>query len=144
MQWDEFLSAMKSRGASFAPAENARAMTLASNALMAMRAAMLPQYMMQLYAVAGAINLGSGYIFGPTEWTAGRKTPVPSIVQINRELSSVPGMRGKTLFGRNDMFWFAFDAFGTCYMLDNVSLRVLRKYDDAQRAMTDCLVGGRF
>ena len=42
-----------------------------------------------------------------------------------------------------DLFWFAFDAFGNCFMLDNTNLNCLRQYDDAYRAMTDCLVAGK-
>ena len=80
----------------------------------------------------------------PNEFENGPRTPVPSILEINRDISGVPGTVGKTIFGRNDLFWFAFDAFGTCYMLDNLSLRVLRKYDDSYRAMTDCLIAGKY
>ena len=58
-------------------------------------------------------------------------------------LSNIATIRGKTVFGRNDLFWFAFDAFGTCYMLDNLNLRVLKKYDDPYRAMLDCLIVGK-
>jgi hypothetical protein len=47
------------------------------------------------------------------------------------------------VFGRNDLFWFAFDAFGTCFMLDNTALRPLRKYDDPWRALTDCMIVGK-
>jgi len=143
MTHDEFLSSMKSKGATFAPASMQPEITLANSALQAMRAAMLPQFMMELYSTAGAINLGAGYIFGPTEWSAGKQYPVPNIVQINKEIESVLQMRGKTVFGRNDLFWFAFDAFGKCCMLDNINLRVLRQYDDPYRAMTDCLVAGK-
>ena len=66
------------------------------------------------------------------------------IVSINRELSGIKKLRGLTLFGRNDLFWFAFDSFGTCMMLDNLNLGVLRKYDNPYRAMSDCLLGGKF
>ncbi len=141
---DEFLSSIKSRGASFAPGATQRDIILATNALMAMQAARLPQYMSEIYTNAGGINLGSGYIFGPTEWKTNRKVPVPSIVNINNEIAKIQSMHGKTVFGRNDLFWFVFDTFGTCYMLDNVALRELRKYDNPYKAMTDCLVAGKF
>ena len=119
---DEFLSSIKSRGASFAPGATQRDIILATNALMAMQAARLPQYM----------------------WKTNRKVPVPSIVNINNEIAKIQSMHGKTVFGRNDLFWFVFDTFGTCYMLDNVALRELRKYDNPYKAMTDCLVAGKF
>ncbi len=144
MTSNEFLASIKARGASFAPGTTQRDIILATNALMAMHAARLPQYMSDLYINAGGINLGAGYIFGPTEWTAKRGVPVPGIVNINNEITKIPSMRGKTVFGRNDLFWFVFDTFGTCYMLDNVALRELRKYDDPYKAMTDCLIAGKF
>jgi hypothetical protein len=50
---------------------------------------------------------------------------------------------GKTVFGRNDLFWFAFDAMGNCFMLDNLTLSQLRKYDNPYRAMLDCLIVGK-
>lgn len=143
MTRDEFLSVMKSRGAEFAPAAGAREITLAGNALQAMRAAMLAPFIIELYSAAGGINLGAGYILGPTQWAENRRFPIPGIVDVNKEISNMPHMRGFTVFGRNDLFWFAFDAFGVCYMLDNLTLRPLRKYDDAYRAMTDCLVAGK-
>ena len=143
MTRDEFLSAIEKRGAQFAPAAGAREITLAGNALQAMRAAMLAPFIIELYSATGGINLGSGYIFGPTEWTENRRFPTPSIVDVNKEISNMPNMRGFTVFGRNDLFWFAFDAFGVCYMLDNLTLRRLRKYDDPYRAMTDCLIAGK-
>lgn len=143
MTRDEFLPAMKSRGAEFAPPVDMREITLCSNALQAMRAAMLPACIIDLYTVCGGANLGSGYIFGPKSWNTGGRFPVPSIVDINNEISTIAQMRGQTVFGRNDLFWFSFDAFGTCQMLDNLTLRPLRKYDNAFHAITDCLVAGK-
>lgn len=140
---DEFLSAMKSRGAIVSAPAPHNALMLANIALQNMRAAMLPKFMIDLYGASGAINLGSGYIFGPTEVSRGARYPIPDIVNINRELAGNPRLRGLTVFGRNDLFWFAFDSFGTCVMLDNLNLSVLRKYDDGVRAMQDCLIAGK-
>ena len=50
---------------------------------------------------------------------------------------------GKTIFGMNDLFWFAFDTNGQCMMLDNLTLSTLRKYDDPYQAMLDCLIVGK-
>jgi hypothetical protein len=58
-------------------------------------------------------------------------------------MSGNKNLFGKTVFGRNDLFWFAFDTMGTCYMLDNLTLSILRKYDDPHRAIIDCLVVGK-
>ncbi len=144
MNTTEFLSLVKSRGATIYPAAAKRDTELANNALQSRRCAMLPSVFLDLYNFASAINIGNGYIFGPINVDRGINAPIPSIVDININLISTPEIRGKTIFGRNDLFWFAFDAFGTFYMLDNLSLRVLRKYDDPYRAMTDCLIAGKF
>lgn len=141
---DEFLSTIKSRGATLAPAPGARAATLANTALQNLRAAMLPAFLLEMYTKAGTINLGTGYIFGATEVARGAKYPIPDIVSVNRELTAIKKLRGLTVFGRNDLFWFAFDSFGNCMMLDNLNLGVLRKYDNPYRAMSDCLLGGKF
>jgi len=143
MTCQEFLSLIKSRGAIIAPAAANNEIILANATLQNMRAAMLPPVMQQLYQMTSGINLGNGYIFGPTEIGRGKKFPIPSITQINSDIAQIPLMHGKTVFGRNDLFWFAFDAMGNFYMLDNLTLKPLRKYDDAFRAMTDCLVAGK-
>lgn len=144
MTRDEFLSAMKSRGAFIAPPANTQQITNTNSVLQHIRAAILPMFMIELYATTGGLSLDSGYIFGPNEFENGPRTPAPDIISVNREFGTLPGTDGKTIFGRNDLFWFAFDAFGTCYMLDNLTLRVLRKYDDPYRALTDCLIAGKF
>ena len=144
MNTKDFLSLMQSRGATVFPASPVRDITLANNTLQSRRCAMFPAIFTDLYKSASAINLGNGYIFGPIECARGARFPIPSIVEINMDMLGIDTLRGKTVFGRNDLFWFAFDAFGTFYMLDNLTLRVLRKYDDPYRAMSDCLVAGKF
>ncbi len=144
MTLDELLSGIKSRGAEFAPPAADRDIILASSALQQIRAATIPTFMANLYSRTSGINLDSGYIFGPGEWNQNRTYPVPGIFEINNEIAGINDLRGKSIFGQNDLFWFAFDATGTCYMLDNTTLRILRKYDDPYRAITDCLMGGKF
>ena len=144
MNTNEFLSSIKSRGATIYEPAQKRDVELANTALQSRRCAMFPTVFLDLYKSVSAINLGNGYIFGPVEVARGIIVPVPSIVDININLSNLQSIRGKTIFGRNDLFWFAFDAFGIFYMLDNLNLRVLRKYDDPYRAMTDCLLAGKF
>ena len=144
MTRDEFLSAIKSRGAFIAPPATPQQITLTNTALQHMREAILPMFMTEFFAATGGISLDSGYIFGPNEYDNGPRTPVPDIINLNRDIRNLPNTAGKTIFGRNDLFWFAFDTFGTCYMLDNLSLRVLRKYDNPYRAMTDCLIAGKY
>lgn len=139
----EFLDSLKSRGAAFAPAPYVGSINIANINLQRIRAAVLPKFITDLYQVCGGIKLGNGYIFGPTSFGKSGKHPIPDIFHLNNELTNLPMLRGKTVFGRNDLFWFAFDSFGTCMMLDNVELRVLRKYDNPYRAMLDCLIGGK-
>ena len=143
MTTDEFLSYMKSRGAHLADAVSPNQIALTNTALQQRRRAMLPQYMTELYTKTGGIILGNGYIFGPNEIPQGLRFPVPTITKINEDVSNIPQTIGKTIFGRNDLFWFAFDAFGVCYMLDNLTLAPLRKYDESHRSLIDCLIAGK-
>jgi hypothetical protein len=143
MNVSEFLSMMKSRGATvFAPAQQPQILLL-NGALQQRRYAMLPNILCELYAMAGAICLDTGYIFGPNEIMRKKTYPIPSMLKINDDISVLGKTIGKTIFGRNDLFWFAFDAFGTFYMLDNLNLTPLRRYDDPYRAITDCLISGK-
>lgn len=143
MTRDEFLTTIKSKGALIWGPSNTRAIEHANSNLQQKKCAMLPNFMLDLYTKTGGINLGTGYIFGPTELPNGINFPIPSIVQINDEICRIPSMRNKTLFARNDLFWFVFDVFGTCYMINNLNGTVLRKYDDPYRALYDCLLGGK-
>lgn len=143
MTQDEFLSSVKSNGALLAPGNSDRQIAITNSTLQNIRAATLPTFMIELYKSTGGIILGNGYIYGPTELKLTDKYPVPSIVDVNSEIASIACMRGKTVFGRNDLFWFAFDAFGTCFMLDNLTLRTMRQYQDPYRALTDCLIVGK-
>ncbi len=139
----EFLSLMKSRGAKIFPRPDKNAVDIVNTTLQDMRAAMLPTFLKDLYNNCSGITLGSACIFGVTEINRGIKYPLPSITEINKEICTNKNLYGKTVFGINDLFWFATDAFGNCFMLDNVNLSVLRKYEDPYRAMTDCLIIGK-
>lgn len=143
MNTAEFLALMKSRGAKITPAKNTDSITLLNTKLQQARISMLPKFLLDLYQEISCITMSSAYIFGPEEIERGTKYPVPSILDINKELVGNKNLFGKIVFGRNDLFWFATDALGTCYMLDNLTLNVLRKYDDCYRAMTDCLIIGK-
>ena len=143
MTQEEFILNMKNRGASFALPANEKQISLANISLQQIQAAMLPVFLINLYKKTGGINLGCAYIFGPQEISNGNRSPVPDIFSINKEISNINRMRGKTVFGRNDLFWFAFDSFGTCLMLDNATLNILRTYEDPYKSLTDCLVAGK-
>ena len=143
MTCSEFLSAMQSRGAViYAPAHQNQVLLL-NGALQQRRYAMLPALLAELYSQVGGINLDTGYIFGPNEIMRKSTYPIPSILKVNDDIAPLGKTMGKTIFGRNDLFWFAFDAFGTFYMLDNLSLMPLRKYNNLYQAMTDCLISGK-
>ena len=143
MTCTEFLSAMQSRGAKiYAPAHTNQILLL-NGALQQRRYAMLPQSINELYTMVGAICMDTGYIFGPNEIMRDSTYPIPSILKVNDDIAPMGKTVGKTIFGRNDLFWIAFDAFGTFYMLDNLTLTPLRRYDDAYHAMTDCLISGK-
>lgn len=143
MTQQEFLDLIKKHDAIIAPAPNTDKIGIININLQQIHAALVPPFLQNLYLACGGIRIGRGYIFGPTEIKSGIQYPIPSILQINQELTNIAQMRGKTLFGRNDLFWFVFDAFGKCAMLDNIGLKTLRQYDDPYRAMLDCLVGGK-
>lgn len=143
MTCDEFLSAVQSRGAIMTPPISVAQIQLTNASLQKRRFAMFPAFLTELYSRTGCINLGSGYIFGPLEVPRPARYPVPGIVQVNDDIASLRRTVGMTVFGRNDLFWFAFDAFGNTYMLDNLSLKPLRKYDDPYRALLDCLIAGK-
>ena len=143
MTCSEFLSTIRSRGGVLLPAASVADITLTNTSLQQRRRAMLPKFLTELYQVCGGINLGSGYIFGPNEMIRDSRYPIPSILQTNDQLTNLPQTLGYTILGRNDLFWFSFDAFGQCYMLDNLTLTPIRKYDDPYRALLDCLIVGR-
>lgn len=143
MTTEEFLSTMKSRGATFAPPATINQITLTNASLQQRRHALIPQSLIDLFIRTGGINLNSAYIFGPNEITRNELYPIPNILQINADIAPLGKTVGKTIFGRNDLFYFAFDAFGTFYLLDNITLNPLRKYDDMYRAISDCLIAGK-
>ncbi len=143
MNKTEFLSLIKSRGAKIYPARELTAIKIANTNLQDMRAAMFPSFLQDFYTTCFGVTIGSACVFGPLEIERGIKYPLPSIIKINKDMVGNKNLFGKTVFGRNDLFWFAFDASGTCFMLDNLTLSVLRKYDDPYRAMLDCLIVGK-
>jgi len=146
MTREEFFAELQNRGATLLPISSARAMELTQNSLQNMRAAMIPPMMSDIYKnIAGGIIMGDSNIFPIEEVDRiERIYKIPSLTSINRDLSITPGMTGKTIFGRNQMFWFAFDAFGNFYMMNILNMNVLREYKlDGYRAILDCLAVGK-
>lgn len=143
MTRDEFLSTFKQRGAECAPGVATADIARTNVMLQGMRAAILPSALIDFYNACGGIWHGAGYIFGPHQISRGTTYPIPSITDLNKSMTRLPQLANKTIFGRNDLFMFAFDAFGTFYMLDNLNLRPLRKYDSLYHAMGDCLAAGK-
>lgn len=146
MNTNDFISLLQTNCAILLPVSSARTLELTQNNLQNMRIAMIPMDLLEIYKnVAGGIILGDANIFGPDKYD---RVPadyeLPDMVSVNRELSGNKSLSGKTIFGRNQMFWFAFDAFGRFYMLDVLTMRPLRDYGtDAVRAITDCLMFGK-
>lgn len=143
MNINEFLSLLQSRGATIFTQKSAPDINIINTNLMDMRIAILPNFLQNLYTNCSGITLGSACIFGATEIDRGIKYPLPSIIQINKDIIGNKNLSGKTVFGRNDLFWFAYDAFGNYFMLDNITLTPLRKYEDPYRAIMDCLIVGK-
>lgn len=143
MTTTEFLSLIKSKGATIFPVAQDVDLSILNAKLQNMRVAILQSFMIDLYKACSGITLGSACVFGPKEIDRGIKYPLPSIEKVNHDMMGNKNLFGKTVFGRNDLFWFAFDVNGTCFMLDNLTLSVLRKYDDPYRAMIDCLIVGK-
>ena len=143
MTTNEFLSLIKSKGATIFPPFSGTEINVANTNLQQMRVAMLPGFLRDLYTNCSGITLGAACIFGVKDIDRGIKYPLPSIIKINKDLNTNKNLLGKTIFGRNDLFFFAVDAFGNCFMLDNITLSILRKYDDQYRAMMDCLIVGK-
>jgi hypothetical protein len=145
MTRDEFLSWLKASGViTLTPADDA-GIAKTQNALQQMQAAMIPMALIDFYKTVGGAFLGDAHILGIEEVARGGSSVyhIPGILQINREISGMSGMRGKTVFARNSLFWFAFDAFGNGLMLNNTNLAPMRQYEDIYKAMTDCLAVGR-
>lgn len=140
----ELVNKIKAQGALFAPAVSMQTITLTNNSLQNIFAAMLPAFLIDLYKITGGINLGNGYIFGPAELSFKAVFFVPSIFKVNEEISNMQDMRGQTVFGRNDLFWFACDSFGVCTMRSNLNLKPLKTYTNPHQAIIDCLMAGKF
>lgn len=143
MTTTECLSLIKSRRASIFPISSTTDFNLINTKLQDAKAVILPKFMIDLYRNCSGITLGSACIFGSNEINRGIKYPLPSIIQINKDLPKNKNLFGKTVFGKNDLFWFAFDTMGNCFMLDNLTLSILRKYEDPYKAIIDCLMVGK-
>lgn len=146
MTKEEFLSWIKSSGAVMLPTSTNNEIAQTQNGLQQMKAAIIPITLTDFYKnTAGGILLGDAQIFGLSEIKRDKTGIyyIPSILQVNRDFSGFSHMRGKTIFGRNGLFWFAFDAFGTCFMLNNITLTPMRQYEDIFKAISDCLAVGK-
>ncbi len=143
MNGKEFSDFIKSNNVKIIPPFEDRELILTNAGLQKMRAAILPNDLIELYKKVGGFNLNGAYVFGPKEFLRQNTSAVPSIMEINKQLTDFQCMRGKTVFARNDLFWFAFDVNGEFFMLDNLTLKPLKKYDNLFNAICDCLTVGR-
>ncbi|MGI5845701.1 MAG: hypothetical protein ACOX7D_00755 [Alphaproteobacteria bacterium] len=146
MTKEEFLSWAKSSGAIMLQTANDNEIAQTQNALQQMQAAIIPITLIEFYKnTTGGILLGDAQIFGLSEIKRDKTGIyyIPSVLQINRDFAGLPNIYGKTIFGRNGLFWLAFDAFGKCFLLNNITLGSMRKYDNIFKAMIDCLAVGK-
>jgi hypothetical protein len=141
---NEKIDYLKSAGALFFPRSHARAVELANAAFQQMKASILPESLTDFYYLHSGAVLGDACVF-PIE-DADRPDGnyvMPSIVKINRDLAGFSTLRGKTIWGRNQLYWFSADVAGILYMHDVLTLMVLRKYNDVAAAIADCLLVGK-
>lgn len=143
MTLQELLIFAKNKHAFMSTTPTIGQITLTNKNLQRINSATLPEYMIELYKICGGIRLGSACIFGPNEIKNSNKYPVPTIFKINEELFTNKNIKEKTIFGRNDLFLFAFDNLGKCFLLDNTSLKPLKQYTDPYKAMADCITLGK-
>jgi hypothetical protein len=141
---DDKIKYLIESGAEFLPASNRRSLELANAAFQSMRAAVLPVGLADFYLSRGGAILGDAYVF-PVEDAErpNRRYMIPGVVKINRDLSHLAALRGKTAWGRNQFYIFSCDVGGAMYMHDVLTLFVLRKYGDFGTALTDCLLAGK-
>ena len=141
---EEKIEYLKKAGAVFFPSAGARALNLANAAFQQMKASVLPTAMGAFYAAYGGAVLGDACVF-PIEDTdrPNRNYVMPGIVKVNRDMIDFPALRGKTIWGRNQFYWFSADVAGAICMHDVLTLTVLRKYGDLGAAIADCLLAGR-
>ncbi len=114
-----------------------------NNLLQQIGISILPAFLINLYKKTGTLNLGNAYIFAPNTINRLKKAPIPSIVDVNKKINIVPNGKGITIFGRNDLFLFACDSLGGCFMLDALTLKKLKQYDNPYKAIYDCLIIGK-
>ncbi|MDR3208590.1 MAG: hypothetical protein LBT45_01955 [Rickettsiales bacterium] len=141
---DEKIKYLSESGALFLPGGSRRALELANAALQNMRAAVLPGVLSDFYLAHGGAVLGDACIF-PLEDTdrPNRNYVIPGVVKINRDLSHIAALRGKTAWGRNQLYLFSCDIGRILYMHDVLTLQILRKYNDFGAALADCLLVGK-
>ncbi|MDR1826195.1 MAG: hypothetical protein LBQ49_00715 [Rickettsiales bacterium] len=140
----EKLNYLKESGAVFFPPATSRALELANAAFQQMRASVLPKFFADFYLQYGGALLGDACVF-PIEdkERPDRSYTIPGIVKINRDLAAFRTLRGKTVWGRNQMYVFSCDVLDNLYMHDVMTLQVLRKYGDLASALTDCMLVGK-
>jgi hypothetical protein len=146
MDREQFFQELKNRGATLLPIASDRALELSQNSLQNMRAARIPPILSDIYKnIAGGIILDDSTVFPIEEIDRTKRNyKIPNVITVNRDLSTIPGITGKTVFARNQMFMFMFDAFGNFYMTDILGLNILREYQlDGYRAILDCLAVGK-
>jgi len=141
---EEKIEYLKRAGAVFFPPGAARALNLANAAFQQMKASVLPTAMGTFYASYGGAVLGDACVFPIEDMDRpNRNYVMPGIVKVNRDMIDFKALRRKTIWGRNQFYWFSADFVGAICMHDVLTLTVLRKYGDIGSALADCLLAGR-
>ena len=141
---EEKINHLKKSGAIFLPASNDRALELANASFQQMKASVMPSFVSDFYLKYGGVILGDAYVF-PIEDAdrSQRNYTIPGIVKINRDLAHLNLLRGKTIWGQNQFYFFSCDILGGLYIHDVLTLQILRKYTDFGAALSDCLLVGK-
>ena len=101
MTSSEFISLIKQRGAKIYPKSTDISLTMLNTNLQQLKICMTPNFLTDLYQQTSGITFSSACIFGPSEIDRGIKYPLPSILDINKEMIGNKNLYGKIIFGKN-------------------------------------------
>ncbi|MCL2629175.1 MAG: hypothetical protein FWD33_00545 [Alphaproteobacteria bacterium] len=140
MNFDELKSELVKYGAKAArPAPDELVRTQA--ALQGMGKLMMPAGLVEFFQNFGAVVLGDAEIFAPMPAAIG-KMRTRTIIEVNGDMSASTPIGGKTVFGRNQLFWLVVGDDFKFHLLDLYTMRPAKAYDDVNLAVRDCLLVG--
>jgi hypothetical protein len=110
-------------------------------ALQAMRKMVLSAPVIEIYKSVGGILLGDSELLPINKMARLGYTP-KTLIEFNQDLENVSLLGGRTVFARNAFFWLVSDIDGSIAMIEIYTQKTVKKYDDAARAVVDCLTLG--